>query len=409
MGCLKTPLLMPVINPVILQPILSKAQFFQQKWVQYRRQFHKIAELSWKEEKTLSLIESILLKIKKTHDATFTIHHLKSGIVVDWVFDEYAPFVLFRADVDALPIQEKSLVEYASIHPKVMHACGHDFHIAMLLGAIEIIAEEEEKPTTNLRFVFQRAEETGNSYCGGKIGVQEGILDSVKEVYALHIGATLEKGTFFSRPGILLANTSIIHLTLECSGGHVMHPHEGSNAIDILADLLVGLKGIESRILNPFSQIALVPSMLHAGTAGNIRPNEGHLTLALRNFLSTEELDFLIDGIHKKIISIVKGYPTAKISKFSVEEGYPVLINTEECYEKTDFLLKEHFQTAPISPFFAGEDFSFYLQQRKGVYWILGARNGAGQDHHTADFNPDESILYQGVCFWLLLAYQLKL
>ena len=407
MGWQKITHLMPVLED-IHQKILHQATFLQSKWISYRREFHQIAELSWHEENTISLILNYLSKIEKKLKKPFKITEFKGGLSVDWEFDPDYNWVLFRSDIDALPILEKTDLPFSSFNPGVMHACGHDFHIAMMLGAIEIIESSEIKPLINIRFVFQRAEETGTLNCGGHVLVQEGILNNIKSAYALHISGNLEKGVFFSRPGTFLANTTTIDFSVECSGGHVMHPHEGSNAIDILADILASLKGIEIRILNPLSQITIVPTKIQSGIASNIRPNVGSLSLALRNFLSPAELDFLIEGIRKKIISIVESYPTAKVVNFDVKMGYPPLINHLDSYEESKRAIENQFQVKKATPIFAGEDFAYYLEQKPGAYWILGAKNGSGHDHHTADFNPDESVLSLGVAFWLQLAYSLS-
>ncbi len=397
---------MPILED-IHHHILAHANALQPQWVRLRREFHQIAELSWQEEKTITLIINYLSKIKKKLKNPFVIKQFKGGICVDWEFEADYSWVLFRSDIDALPILEKTGLNFSSINSGVMHACGHDFHIAMMLGAIEMIESCEIKPTINIRFVFQRAEETGTSDCGGFSLVSEGILDNIQSVYALHISGNLEKGVFFSKPGLFLANTTTIDFSVECSGGHVMHPHEGSNAIDILSDILASLKGIEMRILNPLSQITIVPTKIQSGIASNIRPNTGSLSLALRNFLSESELSYFIDGIKKKIISIIESYPTAKLVEFDLKKGYPPLINHYKTYEETKRILENQYLVKKASPMFAGEDFAYYLAQKPGVYWILGAKNGPGHDHHTADFNPDESILSSGVNFWLQLAYSL--
>lgn len=390
----------------LLQELKSLSEQYQDKWIHYRRTFHAIPELSWFEEKTIVSLEAILKKIQAETPFPFVIKKIEGALVLDWIFNPSNKMILFRADIDGLPIQEDTNTSFQSTHSGIMHACGHDFHIAMLLGAIDIMHIHSVKPSLNLRFVFQRAEETGLSRCGGKVCVDEGICDDVEAVYGLHISSTLDSGIFFSKPGALLANTQVIDIAVTSSGGHVMHPNEGSNAIDILSNILFSLKGIESQILNPLKQVILVPSMIQAGTAGNIRPNTGSLTLALRSFLTDEELIFFSEALYKKINTIVNSFATANLSKFEINKGYPILINDALIFEQTNSLLKKTFETKTAHPLFAGEDFSYYLKKKPGVYWMLGAKNGPGQDHHSATFNPDESVLWKGVLFWLLIAYE---
>lgn len=396
---------MSVLQELTIPEIVAEAESFFSKLVELRRSFHQIAELSWNEHQTMKMIIDHLQSFIQIYQLPLEIHHFKGGLAIDLDFDPSYKKLLFRADVDALPIEEKTGASYTSSNPGVMHACGHDFHIAMLLTAIQIIGKLPKKPPNNFRFVFQRAEETGNENCGGKVLVDEGILNGIDQVIGLHISATADNGTFFSKPGAMLANTAMIELSLECSGGHVMHPHEGSNAIDILADILVSIKGIESRLLSPLSQIALVPSRIQAGNACNIRPNFGTLSLALRNFLEKTHFDHLLLGIKNKIEAVIAGYPTAKLTEFHVEKGYPALINHENSFFQLAAILNQAFLVKESNPLFAGEDFAYYLEQKEGSYWILGAKNKDGHDHHTATFDPDEAILTKGAAFWLLIAY----
>jgi amidohydrolase len=386
-----------------LQAIAKEAQL---EAVFYRRYFHQHPELSWKEDKTLSYLKEKITAICRASAHQTEIKEYKGGLIVDLKIATELPTVLFRADMDALPIEENTLLSFSSRNPGVMHSCGHDFHMAMLLVALKIIASRDAPPKTNLRFVFQRAEETGLSYCGGKVLVEEGTLDSVQKVFGLHISSTLTSGIFFSNPEALLANSTLLDLVVTCSGGHVMRPHQGSNAIDILADILLSLRGIEKKLLFDKTRVTVVPSVLNAGKGSNVRPNIGKLSIAIRNFLTQKELDLLIDHIYQEVERIIDLYPTAHLKTFSLQNGYPALVNDKLVYESSKNLISKGLTAQVMEPLFAGEDFSYYLQKKPGCYWILGAKQGSGHDHHTAEFNPDESILWKGVYFWLILAYE---
>ena len=385
--------------------LTQDAQVFFPQAQRFRRALHELAELSWQETATCAYLLNELERIQASSLHPFTITNLKGGIAVDLDVEFANKRLLLRADIDGLPIQEKTGLPFASKQPHTMHACGHDFHAAMLLSALEIISLNPIPPLHHLRLVFQRAEEVGSSHSGGKVLVDEHILVGVDEAIALHISGLKEKGTFFSRPGALLANTSFIEISLSASGGHVMHPHQGSNCIDILTDLLVSLRGIASTILPPQELVALVVSQVHAGIANNIRPSEGKITIALRNFLSEANYHQLIDGIRTKVETIIQGFPSAFLTCFHVDKGYPALLNDPKSVAAVGQLLSKVFPVKEIEPSFAGEDFSYYLQKTKGCYWILGAKNGEGHDHHTATFNPCESILSDGINFWLHLCY----
>ena len=285
-----------------------------------------------------------------------------------------------------------------------MHACGHDCHSAMLLGAFKAIAQGYVKPKTNIRFVWQRAEEFTGDRSGGEKLLQEGVCNGVDFSYGLHISSIEKAGTFSSRAGVYLANAAQIRFTVECSGGHVMRPDLGSNAIYLMTDILNSLRGFEGLFFPPDEPIAFVPSIARSGKTSNIRPNQAEICLAVRNFLPKDRRNQFVEAVKKKINSVVSSYPTAKVSTFNFYEGYPPLKNDFDHYHFINDLLKDSkFTTREAGLAFAGEDFAYYLEKTPGAFWILGARQEPLSDHHSSTFNPDESTLWQGVNFWLLL------
>ena len=216
--------------------LLSKS--LQKYVVAIRRELHMFPELSWQEEKTLSIITREIERYRKEFDHAVTIHRKEGGIWVDLIVDRNKETRLFRADIDALPIEEKTGLPYASKNKGVMHACGHDCHAAMLLGAYKACAKKLIKPNYNIRFVWQRAEEyTLNNESGGQRLVKEGVCKGVNETFGLHVQSTMLNGVFFSVGGCLLANSAHLEFTIECSGGHVMRPDLGSNAIYVMTDI----------------------------------------------------------------------------------------------------------------------------------------------------------------------------
>lgn len=370
-----------------------------------RHLFHQIPELAWEEEQTLALIKQEIKKITKTSKIPIRLTEKKGGIWVDLDFYEKEKRILFRADIDALAVTETTNLPYRSKTKGKMHACGHDIHTAMLLSALKILSEGICKPLNNLRLVWQRAEEVGVNSSGGNVLVQEGVLEGISYCYGLHISSTEEYGTFISRPGCMMCNAGQLHINIACSGGHVMRPDRGSNAIDIMTDIHMVLRGFELRMLGPNELISFVPAISHAGNACNIRPDNGEIWYAVRNFLTQSRLDDFIASIKKRIELITQGYPSATLKKFHYNSGYPKLVNNPNNYHFVDNLLKSaNLKTGKIPYLFSGEDFSYYLLNRIGSYWILGACSSEKTDHHTGNFSPDESVLWKGVAFWLLLA-----
>lgn len=373
--------------------------------ISLRRAFHKIPEPSWKEEKTLSLIKHEIDKLSAKSCFPTEVVEKEGGLWVDLLVDPSLSWILFRADVDALPIEEETNLPYSSEHKGYMHACGHDCHTAMLLGSFKAITLGLIIPKTNIRFVWQRAEECGENPSGGSLLAQEGALDNIDFAYALHISSTSEPNAFYSRENLMMANSAYIEFDITCSGGHVMRPDLGSNAISLMGDVLSHLKGFERLYFGPDEPIAFVPSIASSGSKSNIRPGSAHFCFAIRNFLPEQKRNTFVKALKQKLETITHLYPTAKLSSFDFFPGYPPLYNDSENYLLVQEALQEQgFQTRETPLLFSGEDFAYYLQRVPGSFWCLGAKQAPGWDHHTSKFNPDEKVLWQGVAFWLTLA-----
>ena len=389
----------------LLLTIAEIAKSLEAYTISLRRAFHKIPEPSWKEEKTIAFLQSELNKIVKNSCYSTQIIHAKGGVWVDLIVEPHLPWLLFRADLDALPIEEETGLTYSSEHKGYMHACGHDCHTAILLASFHALATQMVIPKSNIRFVWQRAEECGTNPSGGSMLVREGVCKGIDYAYGLHISSTLDSGAFYSRQNLMMANSSYIEFTISCSGGHVMRPDLGSNAISMMGDLLNHLKGFEKLYFGPDEPIVFVPSIATSGSKSNIRPNSASFCFAIRNFLSLEKRGAFVEAIKKKIEAITSLYPTATLSSFQFTPGYPALFNNPENHTFVAKSLKdEGFQTRENALLFSGEDFAFYLNEVPGSFWCFGAKQEPLYDHHTSKFNPDEKTLWQGVAFWLTLA-----
>ena len=383
---------------------MAAAQKQNKYTIETRRALHRIPELGWEETKTLDLIQSEIDHLLPLipFEATKTLH--KGGISLDIDVDPSFDRILLRADIDALPIEEKTGLSFSSKHPGIMHACGHDCHAAMLLGALRSLATGTI-PTSNLRFVWQRAEEIYLCQSGGSSLVENGITDGVARVHGLHISSPLESGVLYSRPSLMMANATHITMEIKCTGGHVMHPNMGSNAIDISTDIHLAARNFCARMLDPENQVAFSPSISQAGVKANIMPEFVTMSYSLRNFLDPESLHrFFVDFRHH-IESILAAYKDASLSAYRVSTGFPALSNDETLYEKT----KQDLTTAGLRVdfcplLFCGEDFSYYAEKKPGSFYMLGARQGEGFDHHTAYFNPDEKAFVKGVAYWIAIA-----
>ncbi len=387
--------------------ISALAESTQPYILHIRRHLHQHPELSWQENLSIAFIKNEILNILAKSSLNAELTEKQGGLVLDLNIDSSYNRILFRADIDALPIHEKTNLDFKSKYPGVMHACGHDCHAAMLLGALKALCETKLPIAHNLRLIWQRAEEIIlTAPCsGGESLVRDNILKDISHVYGLHISSKNTKGVFFSRPSFMLANAAHFSFKVKCLGGHVMHPEKGSNAIDILADIHYHLKSFALNSLGSHQPISLVPSVFHAGSACNVMPHEGLATYSMRNFLSLEDRESVVTKLKAKITSIVNLYKDATLEAFHFYPCYPPLINPVDIYEDIKNLLhRENFTTNVVKPLFAGEDFAFYLLNRPGSYWLLGAKTEPEFDHHTPYFNPDESVLWMGAAFWITLA-----
>lgn len=371
-----------------------------------RRILHQIPELRWEEDRTLEKIRSFVAEIDQS-ETLFTCHAAKGGIWYDYIVDENLAFRLFRADIDGLPIVEESGVPFASTN-NCMHACGHDIHPAMLLGAMKAIADNSVIPTSNIRFVFQRAEENPITPSGGKVLVEEGVLNNVIDAHALHVWPEKDfpAGTFGYRSGAMLANSDRVHVVITCAGGggHVAFPNQGSNAADIAVDVLVGLRGFGERYFDPGEQYSFVPTAVQVGKTSNTRPGTGELWFSARNFRDDQERLYLEYAIQDRVSAIVAAYPDAK-AEVTYVRGHPMLHNTPEDVKNILSLLETtglSLQEVPLVS--GGEDFAHYLNECPGSMWLVGAHQEGCGPIHSATFNPDEAAIEYGILFWLLLA-----
>jgi hippurate hydrolase len=387
-------------------PMLELARETESYVLDVRKELHRIPELRFEEAQTLAVVRREVdrcVAADRGKSRDIDIHEYQGGLVVDVTVDPRVERWLLRADVDGLPVPEQTGLPYASIHPGQMHACGHDAHTAMLLGAFSLLTGRV-LPTRNLRFVWQRAEENPVTESGGAMLVREGVCEGVSRVFGLHVDANRPSGWFLSREGAHMANSDRLQVQIACQGGHVARPHHGSNAADIAVDVCAALRGFALRTLGPDEAISLVPAIVRAGTASNVRPDTAELWFAVRNFLDADRRQAFETALTREVEQVVRRYPDATVTVRPVR-GHPSLLNTASEVERVRGLLQAAgLETHEDDMRFGGEDFAWYLRARPGCFWFLGAKGEGSADHHAPRFNPDPTVFWRGVHYWLLLA-----
>jgi len=383
---------MPIVNRVAdLQPDI-------QAW---RRDIHQHPELLYEVHRTAALVADRLREFGCDEVVTGL---GRTGVV--GVIHGNRPagrgdirVIGLRADMDALPIEEATNLPYASRNPGLMHACGHDGHTAMLLGAARYLAETRNFAGKAV-VIFQPAEEGG---AGAVAMLRDGLMDrfGIEQVYGMHNGPGIPIGHFAIRPGAIMAGGDAVFIRIEGHGGHAARPHKCIDSVLVGAQLINALQSIVSRSVDPLESAVISICQFDAGNARNVIPQTAELKGTVRTLNS--DVRKLVE---KRVREVVAGIAQISGAKIELEytHGYPVTVNHAS---QTDVAVRAARDIAgeanveEMAPLMAGEDFAFMLEQRPGALIFCGNGDSAGLHHPEYNFN-DEALVF-GTSYWIKL------
>ena len=384
--------------------IIEKKSDLHNNMVTWRHHLHQRPELSFKEEITSDYIASVL----QSHDIEIHRGLAVTGIVATIHGNRKGGSIGLRADMDALPIQEKNKFSHKSIHEGKMHACGHDGHSTMLLGAAVYLKEHNDFAGT-VHMIFQPAEEGGG---GGRVMVEEGIYDKFpcQAVYGMHNWPGMDKGQFVVHDTAVMAANETLKICILGKGGHAAMPEQCIDPVVIGAQIINAIQSVVSRNVAPLNSAVISITMVDAGFVSNVIPNEMNLTGSLRYFSKD-----VGDEVKEKIKNIVEGLSQSMGASATFESipNYPATINTpkhaEICAKAAGMVVGEKNVHRNEPPSMGSEDFSFLLNASEGAYIWIG--NGlvpedspaGGCMLHNTQYDFNDEILPFGSSYWVQL------
>ncbi len=380
-------------------PILNSINQMQKEMQEWRRDLHKIPEIGLKEYKTSSYIKDKL----KGWNIEFKDGYADTGLIA-WVKGskgDSKKSIGLRADFDALPMSEKNNFDHKSSNEGMMHACGHDGHTSMLLGAVKYLKENNDFDGT-VYFIFQPGEE---GFGGGEIMINEGLLNdfNIDEVYALHNWPELPLGHFGVSTGPMMAAVDEFDIIVKGKGGHAAIPDLGVDPVIIAAQIINAVQTIISRVTSPIDKALISITKVHAGSAYNGIDDEVFLGGTVRTFKEKTRL-----LIQNKLLDTAKGIAQANGGdvEFIYKPGYPPTINSKDesifASEVAKNLVGNKNVVTDVEPSMGGEDFSYFLNKKPGSYLYIGQKDENHKAHlHTTKYDFNDNLLPIGVNFWV--------
>lgn len=375
--------------------LLERATTFERELIELRRDLHRHPELSFRETRTSAEIarrlEALGLHVRTGVARTGVVAELRKGA---------GPLVALRADMDALPIDEDNDVPYRSTIEGIMHACGHDAHVAMLAGAARLLTEasaRDELPPGTVRFLFQPSEEASDreNKSGARRMIEEGALDGARAVFGLHIGAHLPAGKAYLRAGPVMAGSDMFTATVAGRGAHAGSPEDGIDAIVLAAHAVLACQNAVARRIAPRDLGILSIGTVRGGVAENVLADRVTLGGTVRYF--REAVRGTLHRELRNAFSIAR--TLGGDATVEVRPGYPPVVNDERMTALAATAIRDALgddAVADLEPIMYAEDFALYLRETPGCFFWLGAALDPPREHHTPRFDIDESALARG-------------
>jgi amidohydrolase len=374
----------------------------KERIVGIRRELHQIPEPAYTEKKTS---EAVADHLKKTGLEVRT-GLARYGVAGLLRTERPGPTLMIRADMDALPVTEQTGLPFCSTHPGAMHACGHDAHMAMVLGSALVLSEMRDSLKGNIKLIFQPAEEGPG---GAKPMIEQGVMENPKVDYAVgcHLWPGSPEGTVGVKAGTIMAAMNRFDIRIIGSQGHGAMPHLCVDALEVGTQVVNALQRIVSRHMNPLKPTVVSVGSFHAGTAFNIIPGEAQLSGTTRTF----DLE-VWNSWESRMKKILQGVCDSMGAQFELEFefGYPPTTNDPFMADLVRRCAEEVVGSDKIfepEPTMGGEDMSYYLQRAKGCYFFLGVGRPGGAPLHNASFDFNEDVLPLGVETFCRIAQEL--
>ncbi len=366
-------------------PVVNRIAAFADDMKEWRQQLHRIPELGVECHKTAAFVAERLraFGVDELHEGLAT-----TGMVAIINGQGAGPTIGLRADMDGLPITEATGVDYASTHAGRMHACGHDGHTTMLLGAAKYLAETRHF-SGRVALIFQPAEETGG---GADVMVREGLMErfDISEVYALHNAPGFQQGGFYTTPGPIMAAVDTFHIHITGKGGHGAMPHETCDPVIAACGMAQAIQTIVSRNHMATQDLVVSVTQIHTGTADNVIPDTAYINGTVRTFDKAVQT-----MVMRRMKDIVAGQAASYdvAAELVYDIGYPATINDAAKAAFAAEVARDVAGEDHVRPDYGremgAEDFSYMLEKRPGAYLFLGQGPGAGLHHPEYNFNDE--------------------